>query len=158
MATSPDLYWLYLVLPRPTLISTASFWTLAFREDLTFRSPRPSIWALSRQSSPPITSAILLWQMLSYRSWRARRRSRRWSSKQSRLWIRREVLLTRMKHDLWACFSPNHSMCKLLRQQGSVTSLHFVFAWAVERIYSQGRRAVPTSCAKYAPQACQLLI
>ena len=59
------------------------------------------------------------------------------------------LVLICMKHNIWACLSPNHTMCKLLRQQSRAASLPLVLAGAVEGIYSQDRRALPTSCAKY---------
>ena len=42
-------------------------------------------------------------------------------------------------------------MSQLLRQQSGDASLHLVLAGAIERHYSQGRRALSARCAKYAP-------
>lgn len=46
-------------------------------------------------------------------------------------------------------------MCKLLRKQSGHASLSLVLARAVEVIYSQDRRALPTGCAKYVLHAFQ---
>ena len=48
-------------------------------------------------------------------------------------------------------------MPKLLRQQSGYAFVHLVFARAVERIYSQDRRALPASCTKYVFQVLQSL-
>ena len=62
-----------------------------------------------------------------------------------------------MKHNLFACLGPNSTMSKLLCQQSGYAFVHHVFARAVERIYSQGRGALPASCTQYVFQVLQSL-